>query len=397
MAAQDGLSFEGTFNNSITGEFKNNTTRDITPTKLRLLPTAIRESYLNRIDDVIDEDNMVSDSPDVVPTQQSVKAYTDSKISQEVIDRDAAIATALSGLNWKNAVIATTANITLSGEQTIDGVLTSGTRVLVKDQTTQTQNGVYVSAAGAWSRSTDLDTNAELQSAAVLIASGTVNGGSSWVQTQSAINIGSTNIIFQQIGASVPNATSSTRGIAKLYTSTGANTDGAMDQNSITNALAGKQGSDQDLTDIAALTPSNDDVLQRKSGAWTNRSLSQLRTDLAIKKVEHFACSNELSGLTTGLKITFRVSQAMTLTEVRISLTTAQVSGSIFTVDIKVSGATILSTLLTIDNNEKTSVTAATPCVISSASISDDAEVTVFVTQIGDGTATGLKGKLIGV
>lgn len=53
-----------------------------------------------------------------------------------------------------------------------------------------------------------------------------------------------------------------------------------------TDALAaadiGAQPADSDLTDIAALTPSNDDVLQRKAGAWTNRTLAQLSTDLAL-------------------------------------------------------------------------------------------------------------------
>lgn len=46
--------------------------------------------------------------------------------------------------------------------------------------------------------------------------------------------------------------------------------------------ISGKQASDSDLTAIAGLTPSNDDVLQRKSGAWTNRTLAQLKTDLTI-------------------------------------------------------------------------------------------------------------------
>jgi hypothetical protein len=86
----------------------------------------------------------------------------------------------------------------------------------------------------------------------------------------------------------------------------------------------------------------------------------------------------------------------MTLTSVRASLTTAQASGSIFTVDINESGASILSTKLTIDNTEKTSVTAATPAVISDTALADDAEITIDIDQIGNGTATGLKITLIG-
>jgi hypothetical protein len=87
---------------------------------------------------------------------------------------------------------------------------------------------------------------------------------------------------------------------------------------------------------------------------------------------------------------------AMTVTAVRASLTTAQASGSIFTVDINESGTSILSTKLTIDNTEKTSTTAATPAVISDTALTDDAEITIDIDQVGDGTATGLKITLIG-
>jgi len=71
------------------------------------------------------------------------------------------------GLSVKTAVrVATTANITLSGTQTIDGVaLSVGDRVLVKNQTTASQNGVYDVASGAWSRSSDSDAGTELVNA----------------------------------------------------------------------------------------------------------------------------------------------------------------------------------------------------------------------------------------
>ena len=109
------------------------------------------------------------------------------------------------------------------------------------------------------------------------------------------------------------------------------------------------------------------------------------------------ACSDETTAITAGTnKITFRLPTAFTLTGVRASLTTAQASGNIFTVDINLGGSSILSTKLTIDNTEKTSVTAATPAVISNTTMTDDGEITVDVDQIGNGTATGLKITLIG-
>ena len=109
------------------------------------------------------------------------------------------------------------------------------------------------------------------------------------------------------------------------------------------------------------------------------------------------AVSDETTPVTANTqKVTFRMPRAVTLTAVRASLTTAQVSGNIFTVDINESGTTILSTKITIDNTERTSTTAAIPPVISDVNLVDDAEMTIDVDQIGNGTATGLKVYLIG-
>lgn len=109
------------------------------------------------------------------------------------------------------------------------------------------------------------------------------------------------------------------------------------------------------------------------------------------------AASDETTALTAGTaKITFRMPRAITLTVVRASLVTAQASGSILTIDINEAGTSVLSTKLTIDNTEKTSATAATPAVISDSSVADDAEMTIDIDQIGDGTAKGLKITLYG-
>jgi hypothetical protein len=109
------------------------------------------------------------------------------------------------------------------------------------------------------------------------------------------------------------------------------------------------------------------------------------------------ACSDETTAITAGTtKVTFRLPCAFILTEVRASLSTAQTSGSIFTVDINLGGVSILSTKLTIDNTEKTSLTATTPAVISNTTMTDDGEITVDIDQIGNGTAKGLKITLIG-
>lgn len=127
--------------------------------------------------------------------------------------------------------------------------------------------------------------------------------------------------------------------------------------------------------------------------------LGQLEASVgAAAAVIPVACSDETTALTAGsAKVTFRMPYAMQLNSVRASLTTAQTSGSLLTVDINALGSSILSTKLTLDNTEKTSTTAATPAVISTASLPDDAEITIDIDQIGDGTAKGLKVYLIGV
>lgn len=94
--------------------------------------------------------------------------------------------------------------------------------------------------------------------------------------------------------------------------------------------------------------------------------------------------------MTTGTaKVTWRAPYACNVDDVRASLSTASSSGTP-TFDINEGGASILSTKITIDANEKTSTTAATPPVISDSSLADDAEITFDVDVAGTG-ARGAK------
>src|ERR1051326_925391 len=97
---------------------------------------------------------------------------------------DAAVAAIASG-SAKNVVrLATTANITLSGTQTIDGVAGSADdRILVKNQTAPEENGLYLMKSGAWVRTTDGDTWTELVGAIVPVAEGTANHDTLWLIT----------------------------------------------------------------------------------------------------------------------------------------------------------------------------------------------------------------------
>ena len=106
------------------------------------------------------------------------------------------------GLDVKDSVkVATTANITLSGTQTIDGVAVSADeRVLVKNQSTGSENGIYDCKAGSWSRSSDFDANSEVTSGAfVFVEQGTVNADAGFVlTTDGSITVGTTALSFTQ-------------------------------------------------------------------------------------------------------------------------------------------------------------------------------------------------------
>jgi hypothetical protein len=109
------------------------------------------------------------------------------------------------GIAWKQPVnAATTANITLSGAQTIDAVsVVAGDRVLVKDQTAQADNGIYVAAAGAWSRSPDADTYDEMISALVFVESGGQAGAAFYCPIQPGGTLGVTAITWNNFRSAV--------------------------------------------------------------------------------------------------------------------------------------------------------------------------------------------------
>jgi len=100
----------------------------------------------------------------------------------------------------ERCVAATTANITLSAPQTIDGLaVIAGDRVLVKNQTTTSQNGIYQVNAGAWTRTADADTRDELVSAFVFIPHGsTQNRNTAWVCTIAAGTIGTATMVWNE-------------------------------------------------------------------------------------------------------------------------------------------------------------------------------------------------------
>lgn len=113
------------------------------------------------------------------------------------------------GLAWKDSVrAATTANGLLASAyengDIIDGVtLATGDRILIKNQTTGSENGIYVvNASGAPTRATDADSGTDLVNMAVFVDQGTTQADTAWVlQTNAPITVGSTSLAYAQFGA----------------------------------------------------------------------------------------------------------------------------------------------------------------------------------------------------
>jgi hypothetical protein len=149
-----------------------------------------------------------SNSDAKAPTEKATKAYVDGKVA---------------GLSWKQAVrAATTATGTLStayeNGDAIDGVtLATGDRILIKNQSSASENGSYtVNASGAPTRATDADSGAELVNASVYVSEGTTNADTQWTcSTNAPITVGSTSLAFAQLtsaGGSVPTSRTLTAG-----------------------------------------------------------------------------------------------------------------------------------------------------------------------------------------
>jgi hypothetical protein len=131
------------------------------------------------------------------------------------------------GLDTKGScVAATTVDITLIGTQTVDTVsLLAGDRCLVKNQSTQSQNGIYVVSASAWTRSTDMDIWAEVPGAYAFIEAGGQQD-TGWVCTSNAGGtIDVTAITWTQFsgaGAGVGSLSFGTTGLTPSAVTTGA-------------------------------------------------------------------------------------------------------------------------------------------------------------------------------
>lgn len=251
----------------------------LTSAKISDFDTAVRSSRL---------DQMAAPTGSVSLNNQKITNLAAPVNAGDAVNKSYADALT-SSLDIKQSVrAATTANITLSGAQTIDGVsLSVGDRVLVKDQTTLTQNGIYVVASSSWSRSTDADSSDEVSPGMFcFVEAGTTNADTGWVliSDSSVITLGSTNLEFSQFsktaeivagdGLSRAGATLSAVGTTNRITVSGAGID-------ISSSYVG-QSSITTLGTIATGTWSATTIGLAKGG--TGADLSALSSGTLIKK-----------------------------------------------------------------------------------------------------------------
>lgn len=176
----------------------------VDPTADRIVYVPDANGTLARVENKLHDFALATSAVDL--NNQKITNLTDPTNPQDAANKryvDAAVV----GIDWKASVrVATTAAVTLAtgleNGDTLDGVtLATGDRVLVKNQTAATENGLYVVAAsGAPTRSSDADTAAEITASfAVFVEEGTVNADSGWVLTNNGtVTVGTTELAFTQ-------------------------------------------------------------------------------------------------------------------------------------------------------------------------------------------------------
>ena len=272
------------------------------------------------------------------------------------------------GLDIKEAVkVATTANITLSGTQTIDGVAVSADeRVLVKDQSTASQNGLYLCKSGSWARTDDLAAGSDASSVFVFVDQGTVNSENGFVCTTSkgSAVVGTNNLAFTQFS-----------GAGQITASDGLSKSG----NTLSVDLKSNGGLVIESTEIAVdLSASSiTGTLAISDGGTGSTSASAARTALGLaigSDVQaHDADLDTLSGCQSGAAAALA---ALTSTEVAI-----------------LDGATVTTAELNImdGGTSATSTTLATAdrMVMNDNSVMKQVALSDLVTFLEDGATSG--------
>jgi len=191
LAAPNGSNGAGTFRSLVAADIPS-----LAHTKISDFDSGVRANRL---------DQMAAPTGSVSLNSQKITNLADPTSDNDAANKSYVDGVA-QGLDVKDSVVAaTTANITLSGTQTIDGVSVSANdRVLVKNQSTGSQNGLYLCKAGSWVRTDDLAAGADAAGMFTFVEQGTANGDKGFVCTtnKGSASVGSDSLAFSQFSSS---------------------------------------------------------------------------------------------------------------------------------------------------------------------------------------------------
>lgn len=335
----------------------------------------------------------------------------------------------IGALDWKESVrVATTANIALSGLQTVDGIALAATnRALVRAQTAPAENGLWdVVDGGPWTRSSDADTSAEVTSGlTTYVEEGATHGGKFFkLTTPDPITLGTTALTFEETQEVVSKGgfTFVTKAgeayalvvsdVNKWIGFTGSNPVVTVPANATANIkvnseiVVQKRGAANQLT-IAAEAGVDLDapygLVLSVRYSWAllykvakNRWVVTLFEGPPLESLG-IAASDESTALTIGgPKVTWHAPYAFTLSEIFIGLSTPSTSG-VVTADVNKAGVSLFTTNPSVGANEQTSLSGvgSVQGVLGTTALAKGDKLTIDVDAAGTG-AKGLKVYLIG-
>lgn len=188
--------------------------------------------------------NIINVADPSAPTHAANKQYVDN---------------AGANLDWKeNVRFSPTANVTIAsalvnGAQFDNVTAATGDRVLLQNQTTASQNGIYiVAASGAASRAPDADTSAEISNMVVRVAEGTVNGDKAFQLITDNVNLGTTALVYTPFGVGIT-YTADGQGIELSGTTFGVELDGTTLAKSASGLRVGSGAAGAGLTEASGV------------------------------------------------------------------------------------------------------------------------------------------------